>query len=219
MRHLLIISLVLLVAAPAHAQHLGARVQWQPNISDTDARLLQPVEIEILGRAAVPALKLLSDATSVALTVAPEDLTTVGERKLTVISKGLSLKAIMVQLPEALQECHWDIDPSGDEPVYLLHRNAGVKQTMEWLSEREAARQAEKQRSERANRMEEVKRALGGSALRLSVAGAARGHHHPRRPRLLRHDLRPAPAGHRASCRAPGPPPAGGGVSGNLPPH
>ena len=160
MRHLLIISLVLLVAAPAHAQHLGARVQWQPAISDTDSRLQQPVNIEILGRAAVPALKLLSEATGMSLTVAPEDLDTVGERKLTLICKGLTLKAIMVQLPEALQECHWDIDASGEEPVYLLHRNAGAEQTMEWLTQRDAGRQAEKQRAERANRMEEAKRAL-----------------------------------------------------------
>jgi len=49
----------------------------------------------------VPALELLSQATGVSLGVAPEDLDTVGERKLTIISKGLTLKANKVQLPEA----------------------------------------------------------------------------------------------------------------------
>jgi len=111
---------------PVHAQHaLGLREQWQPQL-EHDARLSQPVEIEILGRAAVPALAILSEATGISLSVAPEDLTTVGERKLSIFAHGCTLKDIMVQLCEALQECHWDIDPSGDEPVYLLHRNAGV---------------------------------------------------------------------------------------------
>jgi hypothetical protein len=128
-----------------------------------DARLDQPVQIEIIGRAAIPAMQLLSEKTGVSLGVAPEDLNTVGERKLTIISKGLTLKAIMVQLPEALQEAHWDIDTTGEEPLYLLHRNAGAEQTVKWLEERDAARQAEKQRAERVNRIEEAKRALAMS--------------------------------------------------------
>ena len=162
MRHLLLLVLVSAVvpSLPVHAQHLGSRVQWQPETMAVDARLDQPVAIEILGRAAVPALSLLSDATAVSLTVAPEDLNTVGERKLTTISQDLSLKAIMVQLQEALQECHWDIDASGEAPVYLLHRNAGVDQTMEWLEQRDAARRAGQRRAERANRLEEARRAL-----------------------------------------------------------
>jgi hypothetical protein len=155
-----VIALVLSLAAPCFAQHLGARVQWQPETADTDTRLQQPVEIEILGRAAVPAMQMLSEKTGVSLSVAPEDLSTVGERKLTIISKNLTLKALMVQIPAALQECHWDMDASGEAPVYLLHRNAGADQTMQWLTDREAARQAEQQRSQRMNRMEEAKRAL-----------------------------------------------------------
>jgi hypothetical protein len=91
-----------------------------------DRRLDQRDEMEILGRAAVPALTLLSEQTGVSLGGASEDLNTVGERKLTIISKGLLLKGIMVQLAEALQECHWDIDDSGDKPVYLLHRKMGI---------------------------------------------------------------------------------------------
>jgi len=154
------VAALLLTASPLCAQHLGARVHWQPAISETDSRLQQPVEIEILGRAAIPALKLLSDATGVSLTVAPEDLTTVGERKLTVISKGLTLKAIMVQLPEALQECHWDIDASGEEPVYLLHRNGSVETMVE---EQRADRRSElraRYRAERTERLEFVRQAL-----------------------------------------------------------
>ncbi len=165
MRQLVVLAaaVLFLATAPLHAQHLGARLQWQPETMAVDARLDQPVTIEILGRAAVPALEILSEATGVSLAVAPENLDTVGERKLTIVSKGLTLKAIMVRLPEALRECHWDIDDSGDEPTYLLHRNAGADQTIEWLIARDAARQAEKQRAERVNRMEEAKRAMSMS--------------------------------------------------------
>ncbi len=128
MRHVLVPLILLFATGSALGQHgLGAREQWQPRVADTDVRLQQPVEIEILGRAAVPALELLSEETGVSLGVAPENLDTVGERKLTIISKGLTLKTIMVQIPEALQECHWDIDRSGEEPVYLLHRDSGVE--------------------------------------------------------------------------------------------
>jgi hypothetical protein len=127
MRFLLASLCLLLATGSAVAQHgLGAREQWQPQVGDTDARLQQSVEIEILGRAAVPALELLSEATGVSLSVAPEDLSTVGERKLSIFAHGCTLKDVMVQLCEALQECHWDIDESSDPPVYLLHRNAGV---------------------------------------------------------------------------------------------
>ena len=160
MRLALSLMLLLVVAAPLTAQHLPSRLQWQPATMPADPRLDQPVQIDIIGRAAVPALELLSQATGVSLGVAPEDLNTVGERKLTIISRSLTLKAIMVQLPEALQEAHWDVDASGEEPLYLLHRNAGAEQTVKWLEERDAARQAEKQRAERVNRMEEAKRAL-----------------------------------------------------------
>ncbi|MCJ7822927.1 MAG: hypothetical protein MUQ26_07630, partial [Armatimonadetes bacterium] len=164
MRRLLLSLLLLLTAAPALAQHgLGAREQWQPQVGDTDTRLQQSVEIEIRGRAAVPALAMVSEATGISLSVAPEDLTTVGERKLSIFAHGCTLKDIMVQLPEALQECHWDIDPSGDEPIYLLHRNAGVENTTKWLADRDAARRAEEARRQRIARMDEARRALAMS--------------------------------------------------------
>jgi len=125
---------LLLATGPAAAQHgLGAREQWQPQVGDTDARLQQSVEIDILGRAAVPALELLSEATGASLSVAPEDLATVGERKLSIFAHGCTLKDIMVQLCEALQECHWDIDASGHEPVYLLHRDSDAERTIRAL--------------------------------------------------------------------------------------
>ena len=91
----LLVVLLIAVTMPAHAQHLGARLQWQPETMAADARLDQQVEIEIIGRAAVPAMQMLSEKTGVSLAVAPENLNTVGERKLTIISKGLTLKAIM----------------------------------------------------------------------------------------------------------------------------
>jgi|GEM_PF-2663388 len=126
MRPVVVALILALWPLSVEAQHLGARVQWQPEITDSDPRLHQTVETEIIGCAAVHALSKLSSATGVALAVAPENRTTVGERKITIISKTVPLKALMVQIPEALQECHWDIDTSRGEPVYLLHRNAGV---------------------------------------------------------------------------------------------
>ncbi len=155
-----LLALALALASPATAQHLGARQQWQPEIADLDARLQQPVDIEVIGRAAVPALAMLSEATGVSLSVAPEDLDTVGERKLTLISKGLSLKAIMVQLPEALQECHWDIDPSGEQPVYCLHRESGAEKTIEWLSERSRDTYREEKQALLLERLEQAEAAL-----------------------------------------------------------
>jgi hypothetical protein len=74
MRRLLLPLLVYGVVSflPAHAQHPPARLQWQPETMAEDARLEQPVEIEIIGRAAVPAMELLSEETGVSLGVAPE---------------------------------------------------------------------------------------------------------------------------------------------------
>jgi hypothetical protein len=125
-RKALAAACVLLAAAPCFAQHAGLRQQWQPQ-TEGDPRLQQPVEVEVLGRAAATGLPLLAEKIGVSLSVAPEDLATVGERKFTVIAKGCTLKAIMVQLAEALQECHWDVDVSGEQQAYLLHRNAGAE--------------------------------------------------------------------------------------------
>ena len=79
-----------------------------------------------------------------------------GERKFTVIAQGCTLKAIMVQLCEALQECHWDVEGEG----YLLHRNAGVGEAVGRRREDGASVEAE-QREARAARLEAVKKALG----------------------------------------------------------
>jgi len=150
---------LLFLTVSAHAQPLGAREQWQPQTED-DPRLQQQVEIEILGRAATTGLPLLAEKTGVSLSVAPEDLATMGERKFSVFAHGCTLKDIMVQLAKALQECHWDVDPSGEHPTYCLHRNSGMDNTVTWLSEREAARKEDKQRDSRLNRMAEAHRAL-----------------------------------------------------------
>jgi hypothetical protein len=158
MRYALVV-VALLLAAPGFAQHAGLRQQWQPQ-TESDPRLQQPVEMEILGRAAVTGLPLLAEKTGVSLSVAPEDLATVGERKLTVIAKGCTLKAIMVQLAEALQECHWDVDVSGEQRAYLLHRNAGAGFTMMELEQAAEARQLEKYRVPREARLEDARRAL-----------------------------------------------------------
>ena len=167
MRCIPLAVLIALLATPAMSQGLGARQQWQPELTqsglDPDRRLAQPVDIEILGRAAVPALELLLEKTGVSLGVAPEDLTTVGERKLTVIARDCSLKTIMVQIPEALQECHWDVDRSGEEPAYLLHRDSGADDLIQWLEQRAAEKAADEKRAVRLNRMAEARKALAMS--------------------------------------------------------
>jgi hypothetical protein len=107
----------------------------------------------------VPALELLSKETGVSLSVAPENLDTVGERKLAIIAQGLDLKSIMVQLCEALQEAHWDIDTSGSAPVYLLHRDSG----MDDAAAREQRALAEANRPGREAALQGVRRALAMS--------------------------------------------------------
>jgi hypothetical protein len=124
------VSLLLLAAPAAVGQYPADPWQWQPEFTDkgfdSDRRLERTVSIEIVGRPAAAVLQLLSQEIGVDLSVSGENLDTVGERKLTIIAKGCSLKGIMVQIPEALQECHWRISRGGPQPVYQLHRNAGV---------------------------------------------------------------------------------------------
>jgi hypothetical protein len=151
-------------ASDVEGHRPGLRDQWQPQ-TENDLRLAQPVRIEILGRAAVPALELLSKQTGVSLSVAPENMETVGERKLTIIAQGCSLKSLMVQIPNALQECHWDwdVDLRGGQPVYLLHRNAGVEATMAELAQESSSRVREERRPEREARLAEARAALAMS--------------------------------------------------------
>ena len=105
MRGLLVCIFIFVVAGPAQTQHLGDRQQWQPQ-TENDPRLQQRVEIEIIGRAAITGLPILSEKTGVSFSVAPEDLAPVGERKFTVIANGFDLKSIMVQLCEASVPLH-----------------------------------------------------------------------------------------------------------------
>jgi hypothetical protein len=166
MRYFALAVLLLAPVAPASAQHsLGARQQWQPQVTeggfDPDQRLEQTVKLDILGRSAISTLAILSQATGIGLYVAPEDLATVGERKLSIFAfDGIRLKDLMVQIPEALQEGHWDIDESGEKPVYLLHRNAGAEETIAWLSEREKSRRHAERRAKRVARVEAARQGL-----------------------------------------------------------
>lgn len=168
MRAAVALALLCLACTPALAQHLSERKQWQPQVMPADPRLDQRVEIEILGRAAVPALEILSEATGVSLGVAPENLGTVGERKLTVIANDISLRAIMVQIPEALQEAHWDVFDEDGQRAYVLHRNGGVEHTMDWLIQRDEERRADRKRRERVARMQLGRRALEMSSEELA---------------------------------------------------
>ncbi len=147
--------------------HGAEREPWQSWITkggyDPDRRLEQPLRIEILGRSAVSTLALLSEQTGVALQVAPEDVETLGDRKLTIIAQGCSLKGIMVQIPKALQECHWDINTHGPQPVYLLHRNSGAEATMAELAAEGNTRWQEERRPAREARLAEASKALAMS--------------------------------------------------------
>jgi hypothetical protein len=168
MRSLLLALLIAMATGLAVAEHPLARQQWQPQTSPPDPRLDQIIEVEIIGRAAVPALALLSEKTGVSLGVAPEDLATVGERKLTIIAKGLPLRAVMVQLPEALQEAHWDVDSRGSQPAYLLHRNSGVDNIPEQVRSRDDDIRSRLQRDRQVGRIAEARRALSMSPAQLS---------------------------------------------------
>ena len=152
-----VVSVVLVTSA--QAQHLGSRQQWQPQ-TESDPRLQQPVQLEIIGRAAITGLPILSGKTGVSLGVAPEDLDTVGERKFTVIAQGCSLKAIMVQLEEALQECHWDVDWREGQLVYLLHRNSSADLTGMQQEKEIGDRGEAEQKEARAARLEAARAAL-----------------------------------------------------------
>ncbi len=159
LRGLLAVACLLLVLAPCSAQHAGLRQQWQPQ-TERDPRLQQRVEMELVCISAQRGLPLLAEKTGVSLSVAPENLDTTGERKFTVIAKGCTLKEIMVQLCEALRECHWDVDSSGPQPAYLLHRNAGVEAAERERQEGVRAEAAARRREERIARVEAARRAL-----------------------------------------------------------
>jgi hypothetical protein len=161
----ILIAAFLLSVTPALAQHLGSRQQWQPQVTvggyDPDRRLEQTVKLDILGRSAISALAIISQASNLSLYVAPEDLSTVGERKLSIFAfDGIRLKDLMVQIPEALVECHWDIDRSGPEPVYYLHRNSEAALLIASLSEGETQRGVARIQAQRAAQLESVRRAL-----------------------------------------------------------
>ena len=167
MRRLLLCIALVLPAGQAFALHHPAnREQWQPQ-TESDQRLQKAVGIDIIGRAVAPALVILSEATEVSLSVAPENLETLGERKLTIIPRGCTLKTIMAQIPAALRECHWDVDTTREVPVYLLHRNAGAKATMAELRQSDRLRPAEKRRALRSSRVDAARRALGMSPAQL----------------------------------------------------
>ncbi len=168
MRLFAVLGLLLFTCTALPAQHIGLREQWQPQTMPPDPRLDQAVEVETIGRAAVPALEILSEATGVSLTVAPEDLGTVGERKLTIISKGFSLRAIMTQIPEALQEAHWDINESAKQPVYVLHRNSSPEMAARKAQLRRLAAWQEKRGQKNRQCIDEVRRALTMSPSKLA---------------------------------------------------
>ena len=153
-------------AAVANGHAPGSREQWQPQFAvggwDLDPRLNSHITVDILGRSAISALAELSKQTGVPLQIAPENLATVGQRKLSLFVHDAELKAVMVQIPEALRECHWDIGKSGEVPVYYLHRNAGGADPSA-DARGEGDRLKELARAKRVARLEELKRALAMS--------------------------------------------------------
>jgi hypothetical protein len=158
LRGVLTLCLVL-IAAPCFAQHAGLRQQWQPQ-TESDPRLQQRVATELICISTRRGLPLLAEQTGVSLSVAPENLDTTGERKFMLIARGCTLKEVMVQLCEALRECHWDVDTSGVQPAYLLHRNAGVEAAERERQEEARAQAAAERREERIARVDLARRAL-----------------------------------------------------------
>lgn len=169
MRHVLVTFALLLAASAALAQPPVYLPQPDAQATESafrsDPRLQQSITTEIIGRSAISALALLSERSDVELAVAPEDLATLGERKLTVIAKGCSLTAVLAQIPEALQECHWQVS-RGDQPSYQLHRNPNVEATMKQVMENDPVRT--RIRAERIARLDEARAALALSAEQLA---------------------------------------------------
>ncbi len=160
-RLVLVVLLAAAVTAPASAQDgLGGRRQWQPVTDSVDTRLYQRVHLEILGRPLGPVLDILSKSTGVSLTIAPEDAEALGDRKATVIAQGCQLDSVMVQLTQVLPELHWDVDPSGEAPVYLVHRNSDAHEGLGSLIADERRRRAEASRTAREVRIEAARKAL-----------------------------------------------------------
>jgi hypothetical protein len=175
MRYCFAVALVLLWTSAAFAQHgLGSRHQWQPQITeggfDPDRRLEQTVRLDILGRSAISTLGILSKQTGISFRVAPENFDTVGQRKLSLFAfRPTRLKEILVQIPEALQECHWDIDKSGNRPVYYLHRNSGADQLREQLTQEARLRRRDEKQAGMTVRLEAARRALAMSPQELAA--------------------------------------------------
>ncbi len=140
----------------ASAQHADTRQQWQPQ-TDQDPRLEQTVHVDIIGRAVVGGLPVLSEKTGVKLEVAPENRDSLGERKFTLLAREASLRAIMLQLCNALQDCHWDIDVAGPQPVYLLHEEPGAAAAVAKRREEEGAAREEERSAARNRRIEEAR--------------------------------------------------------------
>lgn len=171
MRYLLIIIIFFILASSAIAQHsVAGRTQWQPTLPNApqDARLDKRLTLDIVGQTTISALVTLSKQTGVSLAIAPEDLKTVGERKLTVFARDLSLRGLMIQIPVALQECHWDIVVNDGKTSYLLHRNTGAEKTIALLSERERRRREIGDRASREARIADLRRALAMSPQQLA---------------------------------------------------
>jgi hypothetical protein len=165
MRCVLVTILLLTLVAPVFAQHgLAGREQWQPQNTtdgrDPDARLEKPVTIATAGHSAVTTLKALTKLTGVSLAVAPEDLATLGERKLVIYAEDLKLKSLLVQVLQALQECHWDVVTDKKEPIYLLHRNANMNEVINALLQQEAKRKELIACAAREAQLEEMRQAL-----------------------------------------------------------
>lgn len=165
MRYLIVAVLLLLTVIPSFAQHTTTRTQWQPTLPNApqDVRLDQRFTLDIVGRAAIPVLEILSSKTGVSLAVASEDVKTLGERKLTIIARQLTLRGLMVQILEALQECHWDVVEEGEKTRYLLHRNSGVERTEKILTEQAIERSFAWEKSAREARFVAARQALAMS--------------------------------------------------------
>jgi len=127
-KFILLVLLAILLISTCNTGFTAEGKIWQPMLvlqgADYDARLDKHITVEIIGRPVAVALKRLSAISGVVLSVAPEKLDILGERKVTLIARKLTLRAIMERLSTALPECYWRMLGKAGAAKYVLYWEA-----------------------------------------------------------------------------------------------
>jgi hypothetical protein len=165
-KFILLVLLAILLIGTCNTGLTAEGKIWQPMLvlqgADYDARLDKPITVEIIGRPVAVALKRLSAISGVVLSVAPEKLDILGERKVTLIARKLTLRAIMDRLSTALPECYWRMLGKAGAAKYVLYWEAANYYSYTALRrlQQTAGRQAVQSQA-RFKRVEELIEAIG----------------------------------------------------------